>query len=413
MGFELDPTQLQAVRNLHNGCILKGGVGSGKSVTALYYYWVREVGGGVRVNGQGSWRPARGPKDLYIITTGKKRDSLEWQKELSPFGLSPDGTSVKQDIKVVIDSWNNIEKYKEVKDAFFIFDEQRLVGSGAWVKAFYRIARDNRWILLSATPGDTWMDYIPAFVANGFYKNRTEFIRRHVVYSNYTQFPKIDHFVEVSHLERLRAQIIVEMPYERHTTRHIQNVLVNYNKERFEKVWKERWNVYEDKPVKDIQQLFSVARRVVNSDPDRSAALMQLMEKHPKLIVFYNFNYELEQLKIVGLSTMYTYAQWNGKKHEDIPATDRWLYFVQYTAGAEGWNCTETDAMVFWSLNYSYKINEQARGRIDRRNTPFTDLYYYVFRSNSPIDNAIQKAITMKKNFSESKFLKAVFGLAA
>src|SRR5690606_5986416 len=224
----------------------------------------------------------------------------------------------------------------------------------------------NRWIVLSATPGDTWMDYIPMFVANGFYKNRTEFIRRHVVYSNFTKFPKISHYVEQDVLQRLKHQIIVEMPYEMHTTRHIQNVLVNYDKDRFDRVWKERWNVYEDKPVKDIQQMFGLARRVVNSDPDRSAALIQLMEKHPKLIVFYNFNYELEQLKVVGLSTNYTYAQWNGKKHENIPTTDRWLYFVQYTAGAEGWNCTETDAMVFWSLNYSYKINEQARGRIDR-----------------------------------------------
>lgn len=413
MPLELDPTQLQAVRNTHNGCILKGGVGSGKSITALYYYWVREVGGGVTVNGQGAWSAARGPKDLYIITTAKKRESLEWQKELSPFGLSPDGSSVKQDIKVVIDSWNNIDSYKEIKDAFFIFDEQRLVGSGAWVKAFYAIAKQNRWVILSATPGDNWMDYVPVFVARGFYKNRTEFIRRHVVYSNFSQFPKIDRYVETAHLEQLRTAVLVDMPYERHTIRHIQNVLVNYDKERFDRVWKERWNVFEDKPVKDIQQMFSLARRVVNSDVDRSAALMQLMEKHPRLIVFYNFNYELEQLKVVGTSTTYPYAQWNGHKHEEIPDTNRWIYFVQYTAGAEGWNCTSTDAMVFWSLNYSYKINEQARGRIDRRNTPFTDLYYYVFRSNSPIDNAIQKAIATKKNFSESKFIRAVFGLAA
>lgn len=413
MPLELDPTQLQAVRNMHNGCILKGSVGSGKSVTALYYYWIREVGGGVTVNGQGSWAAARAPKDLYIITTAKKRDSLEWQKELSQFGLSPDGTSVKQDIKVTIDSWNNIDSYKEVADAFFILDEQRLVGSGAWVKAFYAIAKKNRWVILSATPGDNWMDFVPVFVARGFYKNRTEFLRRHVVYSNFSQFPKIDHYVEVPVLEQLRASVLVDMPYERHTNRHLNNVLVNYDKDKFDKVWRERWNVYEDKPVKDIQQMFGLARRVVNTDPDRSAALMQLMEKHPKLIVFYNFNYELEQLKVVGTSTMYHWAQWNGHKHEEIPDADRWLYFVQYTAGAEGWNCTATDAMVFWSLNYSYKVNEQARGRIDRRNTPFTDLYYYVFRSASPIDGAIQKAITMKKNFSESKFIKAVFGLAA
>lgn len=413
MTLELGDHQIRAVEEMHNGCVLKGGVGTGKSRAALFYFFTRIAGGVVRTNGVGTYQAATRPLDLYIITTAKKRDSLEWQGELIPFGLAGDGSSVMGDISTTIDSWNNIDAYKDVKDAFFIFDEQRLVGSGAWVKAFNQISKHNLWIVLSATPGDTWMDFIPIFVANGYYKNRTQFIARHVVYNNHTQFPKIDHYLETPLLESLRHRVLVEMPFYKHTTRHIQDLIVDYDQERYDRVVKDRWNVYEDRPIKDIQELFSVMRRVVNTDTDRYAAVMKLMEKHPRLIIFYNFNYELEMLKVLGVSTMSHYAQWNGHKHEEIPDTEKWLYFVQYTAGAEGWNCISTDTVVFWSLNYSYKKNEQAKGRIDRINTPFRDLYYYVLRSASTIDHAISKAIAQKKSFNETHYYKSVYDKAA
>ena len=197
MSVQLDGNQLLALEQLKSGSILCGGVGSGKSRTSLAYFTVKECKGGL--NGE----PMKDPKNLYIITTAKKRDSKEWEDEFPPFPFD--------EIDICIDSWNNIGKYADVKDSFFIFDEQRLVGSGAWVKAFLKISKSNHWILLSATPGDTWMDYIPVFIANGFYKNRTEFIRRHVVYSRFAKFPKVDHYVETGRLLRLRKSILVNM----------------------------------------------------------------------------------------------------------------------------------------------------------------------------------------------------------
>lgn len=342
------------------------------------------------------------PRDLFIITTAKKRDDLEWLDEGSDFGIGRSeslyGTAI------TVDSWNNILRYKDVKGAFFIFDEQRLVGRGAWVKAFLDIAKHNRWILLSATPGDNWMDYVPVFVANGFFKNRAEFVREHVVFSPYAKFPKVERFVGTGTLEKYRQRVLVEMPYARHTRRHVENFVVSYDKELFERVWKDRWHIYEDRPIRDIAELFLVARKAVNSDPSRLGAVLQLIEKHPRLIIFYNFNYELELLRslknILGIEV----REWNGQKHEPVPEGDTWIYLVQYTAGAEGWNCITTDAMVYYSLNYSYKINEQGKGRIERLNTPYTDLYYYILRSGSPIDQAIAKSLSTKESFNEKKY---------
>lgn len=398
---DLYPHQTKALREMKNGCILRGGVGTGKSRTAIAYY-ILDCMGRFKINGAGGFKAMDRPRDLYILTTAKKRDDLEWLDEASNFGIGR--TESLYGTRITVDSWNNILAYKDVQNAFFIFDEQRLVGRGAWVKAFLDIAKRNRWILLSATPGDNWMDYVPVFIANGFYKNRSEFIHEHVVFSPYAKFPKVERYTGTGVLEKYRRQILVEMPYSRHTIRHVENYTVEYDKALFDRVWKDRWNVYEDEPIKDVAELFRVARKVVNSDPSRLGAVLKLLEKHPRLIIFYNFNYELEMLRTLKTTLGIDVGEWNGHKHEPVPVSDKWVYLVQYTAGAEGWNCITTDAMVYYSLNYSYKINEQGKGRIERLNTPYTDLYYYILRSGSPIDQAIYKSLLTKENFNEKQY---------
>lgn len=452
MKVELHPHQKKAVDDMHNGCVLVGDVGTGKTITALAYALLKEPG-----------------RDIYVITTAKKRDSGDWQSEAAKLAVPYD--------KIIVDSWNNIKHYHKVYDAIFIFDEQRLVGNGAWVKTFYDIARKNRWVLLSATPGDTWLDYVPVFIANGFYKNVTEFRQEHVIYSRFSKFPKVERYVNPGLLQRRRQLILVEMPVVRETVRHIKTVECDYDQERFDRVWKKRWNVYEDEPIRDAGELFRVGRKVVNSDSSRLRAVQELMSRHPRLIVFYNFDYELEQLRTLGPTTTagptgvsqeaptpptrhgknsatsaqhddpwdyllspegmalntssshaksssnssketstsgskdgsspssntggsFAIAEWNGHKHEEIPKTDRWVYLVQYLAGAEGWNCIETDAMVFYSLTYSYKQFYQAQGRIDRMNTLFKDLYYYVLTTRAPVDRAVWRALNAKKDFN-------------
>ena len=399
-GVSLFDYQLDAVHRMRNGCILCGGVGSGKSRTSLAYFY-KEHGGEINTK---DYVKMKEPRDLYIITTARKRDDLEWESELIPFMLSTDPESSWYKNKVVIDSWNNIGKYKNVYGAFFIFDEQRAIGSGAWVKAFLNIARKNKWILLSATPGDTWKEYIPVFVANGFYKNKTEFRHEHCVYSRFTKYPKIERYINTGRLIRLRNDILVDMDFERKTIAHHEDVFVDYDMLKYKDIGKLRWNPYTDAPIVNAAELCYTWRKVVNSDESRQAKLLQIFEEHPKMIVFYNFDYELDILTSLYYGDNVTVAQWNGHKHEPVPKTNKWVYLVQYTAGAEGWNCITTDTIVFYSQNYSYKIMEQSAGRIDRLNTPFMHLYYYHLKSRSGIDLAISRAIREKKKFNENRY---------
>ena len=407
MSVKLFDYQMKAVEQMKNGCILCGGVGSGKSLVARSYYYLHNGGDPSSLTG-GDYIPMDDPpKDLYIITTARKRDTLEWEGELSPFLLSTHPEiNLYHKHKVIVDSWNNIGKYVDITDAFFIFDEQRVIGSGVWVKSFLKITKTNDWILLSATPGDTWQDYIPVFIANGFYKNRTEFTREHIVYSHFTKFPKIDRYIGTGKLLKLRRSILIDMDFKRETIPHHEDVYVSYNIETYKNVSRTRWNPYKNEPIQNAGELCYVWRKIVNSDESRQVAVLEIFENHPKVIIFYNFDYELEILKNLGFGSGVKIAEWNGHKHEPIPNSKSWVYLVQYTAGCEGWNCITTDTIIFYSQNYSYKVMVQAAGRIDRLNTPYTDLYYYHLKSRSGIDLGISRSLKEKKNFNESKYVK-------
>lgn len=399
-GISLYDYQYSAIRKMQNGCILCGGVGSGKSRTAIAYYYITNGG---MLDTEMYYPMDDPPKDLYIITTARKRDTLEWENELIPFLMSSK-RNILYDHNVVIDSWNNIKKYSDVKDAFFIFDEQRVVGSGTWVKSFLKIASNNEWILLSATPGDTWQDYIPVFIANGFYKNRSEFKREHIVYSPHSNFPKIDRYINVGRLIRLRNRILVNMDFKRHTKSHHEDIYTSFDLGKYKNIMRTRWNTFEDKPIENASEFCYLLRKIVNTDESRQVAVLELMEKHHKAIIFYNFDYELEILKNLVYEEGTIIAEWNGHKHQPVPEGNKWVYLVQYNAGAEGWNCIKTDTIIFYSQNYSYKVMVQSSGRTDRLNTPYTDLYYYHLKSRSGIDLAIDKALSEKKKFNETGF---------
>lgn len=402
-GIGLYDFQLEAVKKMHNGCILCGDVGSGKSRTSIAYYCLQQNRGGDTIV---YWKMPPKIEDLYIITTARKRDTFEWDSELANFRMStnPENDAFKH--SVVIDSWNNIQKYKDIKGAFFIFDEQRVVGRGEWVKSFLKIAKANHWILLSATPGDKWEDYIPVFVANGFYKNRTEFSNEHIIWDPRVSFPKIRGYLNTNRLIRLRDRVLVQMDDQRTTIPHHEDVFVTYDIAAYRDLTRTRWNPWLEKPIETASELCYAWRKVVNSDDSRQIAVLEILEDHPKAIIFYNFDYELEILRGIGYEEGTEIAEWNGHKHDALPTGNKWVYLVQYTAGCEGWNCVTTDTIIFFSQNYSYKVQHQAEGRINRLNTPYQDLYYYHLRSRSGIDLAIHRALMDKKTFNEGAFTK-------
>ena len=377
--YNLYEHQQEALLKIESGSILNGGVGSGKTLTSLVFY-----------------KENYPNKKLYVITTAKKRDTGDWEEDAEMIGVTIN----------VIDSWNNIQKYIKTEGAFFIFDEQRVVGYSAWGKAFISIAKKNKWILLTATPGDTWMEYMTVLIANGFYRNKTDFIDQHVEFDQWVKYPKIKNYHNVGKLMKLRQQILIPMHFERATTRHRKLIYSKHDDTLYNKVLKDRWNVFEEKPIENASEMLQCLRKIVATDEDRLFNARFLMDIHDKLIIFYNYNYERDTLIQLANELGKEYWEWNGHAHDELPDTDQWLYIVQYTAGAEGWNCITTNTILFYSLNYSYKITEQAEGRIDRINTKYIDLEYYFLMSNSSIEKDIYKAIKTKERFNESAWTK-------
>ena len=380
MTIELYPYQRKAVDRLHNGSVLCGKVGSGKSLTGLFYYMENHI-----------------DKPLYIITVAKKRNDREWHRDFEALGI--DG---------VVDSWNNIEKYTDVKDAFFIFDEQRAIGYGKWGMTFIHIARKNNWIMLTATPGDVWMDWMCIFIANNFYRNKTDFVDQHVEYNPYSKFPQIRRYHKTDKLERFRRYLAVPMQDFRTTKLHRKYINTDFDKDLYKSVIKSRFNPYTEEPIMTASEFTQVLRRIINTSDRRRIHAKQEIMTRDKVIVFYNYTYELDILKEICQELDRAYYQWNGQKHEAIPDAETWVYLVQYTAGAEGWNCITTDTILFYSLNYSYRIMEQSEGRINRVNTSFEDLYYVYLKSPASIDDAIERSIRSKKRFNERNWVENI-----
>lgn len=400
------PEQIQAVRQLQNGSILAGGVGSGKTLTSLAWY-LTSVCNAASFKKGGSLvkKKVKGSPTLYVITTAKKRDSLEWEEEAARLGLSTDPACSFTGSSIVVDSWNNIGKYSDREHAVFFFDEQRASGSGRWVKEFLKITRKNTWLLLSATPGDVWMDYLPVFMAHGFFRTRTEFMEDHVIFDRFTKYPKVKRYIGEAKLQRLRRSILVEMPVERHTTRERETVYCDYDRDLYKWVVKNRMDPWTEEPLKDAGGVCRILRKVVSDNDWRSEQAKRILSSNERVIIFYNYNYELDRILAVAESLGLPTAQWNGHRHDAIPAEPRWVYICQYTSAAEGWNCISTDTVLFWSLNYSWRVTEQCEGRIDRLNTPYSRLKYYFLESHSSIDEAVRRSLSSKKVFNERAFV--------
>ena len=400
------PEQIQAVRQLQNGSILAGGVGSGKTLTSLAWYLTSVCNAAsFEKGGSLAKKKVKGSPTLYVITTAKKRDSLEWEEEAARLGLSTDPACSFTSSSIVVDSWNNIGKYSDREHAVFFFDEQRASGSGRWVKEFLKITKKNTWLLLSATPGDVWMDYLPVFMAHGFFRTRTEFMEDHVIFDRFAKYPKVKRYIGEAKLQRLRRSILVEMPVERHTTRERETVYCDYNRDLYKWVVKNRMDPWTEEPLRDAGGVCRILRKVVSDNDWRSEQAKRILSSNERVIVFYNYNYELDRILAVAESLGLPTAQWNGHRHDAIPAEPRWVYICQYTSAAEGWNCTSTDTVLFWSLNYSWRVTEQCEGRIDRLNTPYSRLKYYFLESHSSIDEAVRRSLSSKKVFNERAFV--------
>lgn len=400
MNIQLTDYQIDAVEKMHNGCILRGGTGAGKTLTSLVHVFEKILGGSSPLYPGHSYIRSSLNISVYVITTPKKKDSGDWTRESALVPL----------LLTCVDSWNNIKKYENVKNSVFIFDESKVIGYGSWTQSFLKITKNNAWVMLSATPGDTWLEYMPVFIANGFYKNKTEFEREHVMWSRFAKYPKVERYLNVSRLIRLRDAILVDMYDQRATTQHHINVICDFDSLSYDTLSIQRWDIENNKPIRDISQLCYALRKVTNSDKSRVDTLLPIYLRHKKVIIFYNFNYELEILRNWCAVNNIVYSEWNGHNHNEIPDSKFWVYLCQYTSAKEAWNCIDTDCIVFYSQTYSYKALIQSAGRIDRMNTMFTHLYYYHLISMAPIELGIQRALERKESFNEGRWIISEFG---
>ena len=370
--------QEEAIQKLHSGSVLYGATGSGKSLTGLAYY-------------MRCWSHL----DLYIITTSKKRNAGEWEEEIAKLGCPP---------PKAIDSWNRLKNYRMVSDAFFLFDEHKVGGHGKWAQSMITIAKKNKWILLTATPGDVWDDYASIFIANEFVKNKTTWNEDFCIFDRISKYPKIIGYQREDVLKNMRDAVLVPMEYqsEKVPIPYVIPYKVDHEEEAYVLARRKSLRHPEMRAFRNTSAMFAYMRMNLPDKESKIQALADVLKKEPKAIIFYNFTPEKYEIENAARQVNIPFFQYNGQIKDNVPDGDTWVYAVQYTAGAEAWNCITCRTVIFYSMNYSYKVMTQAKGRIDRCNSPFDELHYYYFISpDFEIDQEILNALTRKEKFNE------------
>lgn len=139
---------------------------------------------------------------------------------------------------------------------------------------------------------------------------------------------------------------------------------------------------------------------------EKLKAFTDLVEStNDRLIVFYNFNNELEQLKYVCDALERPYSVVNGTD-KDLYAYDNFngsITLIQYQAGAMGLNLQKANKIIYFTPPLSSELYEQSKKRIHRIGQQFSCFYYNLICTGS-VEEKIYKTLEMRKDYTEALF---------
>lgn len=124
-----------------------------------------------------------------------------------------------------------------------------------------------------------------------------------------------------------------------------------------------------------------------------------------RLIVFYNFNAELELLKRIAASLDRPISEVNGQT-KDLTAyeqEDNSITFIQYQAGAMGLNLQKANKIIYFTLTDKSELFEQSKKRIHRIGQE-QPCFYYILMCKGSVEEVILQTLEMRKDFTDELF---------
>lgn len=139
---------------------------------------------------------------------------------------------------------------------------------------------------------------------------------------------------------------------------------------------------------------------------EKLEAFRDLVEStNDRLIVFYNFNAELEKLWDIANECNKPVSVVNGKERDTFNYTrdENSITFIQYQAGAMGLNLQKANRIIYYTPPLSSELFEQSKKRIHRIGQGKTCFYYYLTCKGS-VEEKIYKTLAMRKDFTDKLF---------
>lgn len=382
--ISLYPTQEDYLARLGNKPYMFAGVGSGKTLMALF-------------------RAHRtGARKVIVICPASVRDTKVWQLDLEKSGLEFDAFQVE--------GYSFLQKFKKLdftmySDYYVIIDEahkiknsQSLQGMGAWKLCL--LARG--YSLLSGTPMSKWADATNYAKITGLVTNKTEFYRKYVVEQRSYAHKGMD-IVGYRNTEELirwwnsialrgRSEEFVELP-----RKQVIEVSVPIKRKEYISMIKNRITA-DGEPLDNAPKLTWALRAHAEAAPEKIRWVVEKVEGLENCIIFVNTIAAIESLSAHLKDAGVKHGVWYGKKKDKFE--DQNVMVVQYQSGGTGLNLQKFSTTIFLSPCYSFIDYTQAVGRTYRNGQPNKCTFYHL-KSFGTIDAAIYAALSEKRDFDD------------
>ena len=310
------------------------------------------------------------------------------------------------------------EELRQLKDFTMMLDESSMIKNETAKRTKFILSlKPSHTILLSGTPTDGKYEFLYSQLRLlGWKITKTAYYNRYIKtelrsYGGPT-FRVVTGYKNVSELKAklkeygavfAKAEEVIKLP-EKKFIKEYSTVSSDYKK-----FMKDRVIKIDDKELTGDSTLSKrlYARMLCSAySKDKIARLIDLVNStSDRVIIFYNFNTELEALRKVLFDRPISIVNGQVKNLKEYENNDNSVTLIQYQAGAMGLNLQKANRIIYFSLPERSELFEQSKARICRIGQE-KQCYYHIMMCHKSVEEKIYECLLMRKDYTDELFRK-------
>lgn len=399
----------------------QGALDSTTEFNRVAYYL--DMGLGKTFVGSEKMKKLNAHTNLLIVQKSKLQDWYEHMKTFYPqySTIIYSKTMEIPENSVIIINYDLVWRRPELaalREFTLILDESSLIknASSNRTKFILKLRPDNV-ILLSGTPvGGKYEELLTQCKLLGWKITKKAFWERYINFieidmGNF-KIPKVVGYKNVDELkDKLReygavfqkTEDVFDLPEQ------IEQTVMVDNTASYKKFKKDRVITIDDRELlgdTSLTKMLYLRQLASQYNSNKIGALKDILEStEDRVIIFYNFTAELDQMKKVCKELKKPISIINGKVKDlkNYDSKDNSVTLVQYQAGAMGLNLQKSNKVIYYSLPLASELFEQSKKRTHRIGQTRTCFYYYLITKGS-LEEEILNTLKMRKDYTDQLF---------